>query len=215
MKPKSKKRWRLLALCYTAGLVVWLAVCGVHLALDMLHTQKGQMPYLELSLEDAAETKDVYWEDPQRLVTVGADPQLIFELPAGSYAGRFVFSGSHLRNGPGEMAVYYAAEGEPFSEKQKLWLTQTENGSWMVDLGGRKISRIRFDIASISGSIWQVEHFAVNPFKPAAAYFVPSVQTVALLLLAPLLVWAAISEAIAFFQPIFSRRRLERRWRQA
>ncbi|MDL2293699.1 hypothetical protein LJC60_03610 [Ruminococcaceae bacterium OttesenSCG-928-D13] len=222
LKQKPKRRGKLLALCYAAALLVWLALCGARLALDTAHIGSGELPRLELGfadfqpsgLFDGAE-RDL----PGTIISTDPDSQLIYEQAGGFYATRVVFDAAPLNKGAGEIVLYYttrpadsAGRPQDFSEARKVWARQDAAGRWVFDLDGRKVYRLRLDPDTTGGVVWRFNGVILNERVPVAFYFLPDLRQGVLLALLPLLFWAALCELLAFLQPLLARRRFERKW---
>lgn len=218
MTGKRKNRVKSLLLFYLAALVVWGTIGTVGLAQEVIRRENGTVEQSVLDVRDAV------WENITELdgwggqgvwlYSTNSDPQLIWELE-GVPVGLVRFDAQSYSRPGGEMVLYYTTRaGQPFSETQKLWARQDEEGRYIFDLGGRKIYGFRLDMDTAGGVIWQVNEISFNRDKPAWQFYVPDVQNGALLLLVPLLCWAAACELWAFLHPALVRYRFERRWRE-
>lgn len=220
MRRKTKRKWTMLWLCYGAVMLAWLLWCGGRLALDSWRAANGQMQRQELAPSDFSEkTSGIAfsgdWANDRYFTTTDADPQLHLAFNDGANVGRVVFSARAVNKPGGEMALYYNTKpGQDFSEARKLPAMQNANGGWVFDLQGRKVYALRLDPDSVGGVYWQVYHMVLNETKPPLAYFTPDALECFVLLFAPALLYAALAQLVAFFQPALSRRRLERRWQQ-
>lgn len=212
---KPKKRWKLLVLCYLAALLVWLVLCGLRLGRDTLAISEGTLAPTTLTMDDFVMEGFVYTQYENTFASTDPDPKLIYTPEGGAYVTRFVFKARPLTRGAGETVLYYTtAPGEDFSDAKKLWARQDAAGNWYFDLHGKTVYSLRLDPDTMGGVFWKVDGFTLNAAIAPAAYFVPGVQAAALLLLAPLLAWAVISELAVFLHPLLARRRFEKRWNQ-
>ena len=189
--------WRIPLLCYAITWALYVCACTLSLWNTNDRLQDGAAPQRTLAVADF-ELYGVEMLSPQngrqRFVSTDSDPQLIYLRPEGAYFTRFVFDATANHPG-GEMVLYYTTSPEQtFSEKQKLWAQQAEDGSWFFDLSGRLVYAIRFDPNTTSGVVWTVNHMSLNEEKPAWAYYFPSPQPIVLLLLLPGFAAACISE---------------------
>lgn len=84
------------------------------------------------------------------------------------------------------MTLYYTAQpGEAFSPQKRLTARADGEGRWYFDLGGRKVSALRFDPGTKGGVLWRNWAITLNEAKPPLAYFAPTAQTAFLLLFLP------------------------------
>ncbi|MGD9559004.1 MAG: hypothetical protein AB7V55_00165 [Oscillospiraceae bacterium] len=213
MSGRKARRLKWLVWCYVLAVVLWLAIGGATLLRDALRLSSGRLVQTPLTFGDfELESIRLLEDEPGRMVSTDPDPQMIYAPQQGFYATRLEFAARALNKAPGEMTLYYTTRtDEGFSDKNKLWARQRGDGSWYFDLGGRWVHRLRLDPDTAGGVLWQVEGIVLNARKPWPAYFVPDAGSVFLLLFAPAFAWAVLSEGIAFFSPVFARRRLAKR----
>lgn len=218
MRKKRKGGWRLPVLCYAAVLLVWLGICVGQLLRDVVRRENGSLAERELTIGDASDAFNVYpidgWDDTATwLLTQDSDPQLVWRLD-GAPATRLLFDAKAVNAPDGELVLYYTTgQDEGFSERKKVWATQTAGGQWMFELPGGAVQALRLDPGTAGGVVWRVERIRLNTPRAVWEYFVPTVQTAAVLLLLPLLCWGMLGELWAFVQPTLERRRFESRWK--
>lgn len=220
MRPRPKRKVRLLMLCYAAALLAWVLWGTVALVRANILRGNGSMPARPLQWAEAETATGLIetegWDaESLWLLSFDNDPQVVWHL-AGTRVQRLVFDATAVNSPAGEMVLYYTTRpDEPFSERNKLWAQQDGEGRYYFDLGGRRIERLRLDPDAAGGIIWQVRGITLNAAKPAFAYYRPDTLQMVALLLMPVLAWAFIGEAWAFVQPTLVKRRFESRWKQA
>lgn len=182
------RRWLLVPLCYLLAVLVYFGICAVSYFSASSRIKGGSMPSRTLHLEDFILESVIQLEDEngrQRFVSTDGDPKLVYSPAQPFYAGRFIFDAASNRPG-GEIVLYYITQpGQPFSENNKLWAQQADDGSWYFDLGGREVAALRLDSDTEGGVVWTVNRLALEAEKPLSAYFAPSAQQVMLLLILP------------------------------
>lgn len=207
MSKKSKKnkqkntpkiQWKLPLLFYIAALALYLLGCTYSFVQDHARTGSGAIVQQQMYLEDfTLQSIKVLEgaEGTEQFVSTDNDPQMIYYNPRGVYITRLVFNASPNKAG-GEMVLYYttAANQSNFTETQKLWARQAQDGSWYFDLGGKKIYALRLDPDTAGGVVWTVQNITLNPPKTFWAYFFPTAQPVFLLLLLPGLAAAVFAQ---------------------
>lgn len=219
MKKKHKKarRMLLLLLCYLGALLLWLGLCAFHLARDSWYQSRGQMPHQTLQPQDFTTASGVHfsedWQANSYFATADSDPQLILEFDQPQPVGLFIFDAQAVNKPPGEIVLYYTTRpGQPFSDRHKLWARQGDTNQWYFDLGGRKVTALRLDPDAVGGVFWQVQSMDLNMPKRTSFYFRPDGLESCILLFAPILAWAILGEAFAFFQPVYARKKMDNRW---
>lgn len=212
MKQKRRRRWPLLLAFYALALVVWLAVAGIGLLADNVRRANGTVAEQVLGFADFEMENLALVEDHEEwLVSTNTDPQLVYRPAGALHVGRVEFTARALNVPPGEMTLYYTTrEDESFTDAHRLWARRLPGGSWVFDLGGKRITALRLDPDTAGGVIWEVDGIVLNARKPTLSWFLPDALQAALLLCTPPLAWALVYEIVAFLSPIFARRRLSR-----
>ncbi len=204
---KLKKRLVLLGAVYALALVVWLCCGGVLLARDTQRAAGGELVRRELTLDDFEQTSGILMDHNNWFSTSDPDAWLLYTPQDGEVVNNIVIDATPISRASG-MALYYTTEqGEPFSEANKIWPSQSENGGWWFDVGGVQAASIRWDPDSLGGVHWQVHGIVLNEALPPQAYFVPSAQQWVMLFVVPLVLWAVLCEVVVFIRPIVKKRR--------
>lgn len=215
---KTKKRVRLLIICYVLALIVWLGYSGISLAVCSGARSGRNLVEQYLPTAFANDINNIEHIDSvdnaEWLLTMDSDPQIIWHL-GGVNVQQLIFNAKAVNAPGGEIVVYYTTrEGEDFSENKKIWAQQDRDGRWVFEFGLKRIHNLRIDPGPMGGVIWRVQQITLNAEKPWYSYFVPNTQGIALLLLLPCLVWGFVTEVWAFLQPQLAKRRFERRWEE-
>ncbi|MDL2252543.1 hypothetical protein LJC49_00515 [Ruminococcaceae bacterium OttesenSCG-928-I18] len=214
MKKQTKpKIWLVPALCYAAALLLYFGVCGFHLLADHLHRQSGQLEQKDLPF-DSFYAEGVLLKDNDDggtdIVSADPDPRLIYSPGEPFYATRFTFSAERCNKPGGEIVLYYTTRpGEDFSEQKRLSAQLAADGSWYFDLGGRRVTALRFDPDTSGGVLWRNWSITLNAQKPLADYFLPDARQVFALLFLPALLAAAMLEALHIRRNYLAARRGE------
>lgn len=199
MKPKKARLWIIPLICYGAAIVVYLAVCGIHLLVDTLRLQSGELERRELTTDSLFLDGVKLLENDEGgfdLISENPDPQIIYSPGAPFHASTFTFRASESSRGGGEMTLFYTTgPDEPYTERQRLWAQQHADGSWVFDLGGRQVQALRFDPDTVGGVAWRDWEMVLNEPKPVWRYFLPDARPVFLLLFLPGLAAALVVEA--------------------
>lgn len=196
MKKDYKRLKKALLAAYAAALLAYLLVCGISFVKASGRAGQSQT----LRLEDFTLQSIIQRPDEaglQCFVSTDADPHLVYRAAAQGqaeypvfYPGRLTFAAVPHKPG-GEIVVYYTttqgdAAAQNFSERNKLWARQANDGSWYFDFGSRGVTSLRIDPDTVQeGILWQVERIVLSDLRPAASYFVPSPLVLGVLLLLP------------------------------
>lgn len=199
MHGRFKRLTRALVLAYAAALVLYFALCGVAFARSRAWQAGGALTRRELPLAALTQNSILPRDGAgggERFVSTDGDPQLVYTQDgAPFYAGRVTFAATPHKPA-GEIALYYTtAEGQKYTEKQKIWAKQAPDGSWYFDLPQRRLYSLRIDPGTVGGVIWQVQRVVLNDVRPPASFFVPDALTLLLLLCAPGFLVALTAEA--------------------
>ena len=194
------KRWQVMVVlvCYGAALLFYLAVCGFQLLADQLHMQNGQLQKRDLPFDSFYAEGVVLSDNPEGgtdLVSSDPDPRLVYSPGEPFYVSRFTFAAETSNKPGGEMVLYYTTRpGEDFSEQKKLSAQRGEDGNWFFDLGGKKVTALRFDPDTTGGVLWRNWSITLNDEKPVIDYFLPDARVIFVLLFVPAFLLAVLME---------------------
>ena len=158
----------LVAACYLLALALWALWALGNAGWDALGFAAGRLTTVEVPLsslqsQDIALTGDGLW------VTVGADPQFIL---AGGQPTRSVFLATDAA--PAGFEAYWAAAGQDFSLRRRVYAEAVEGGVLLVLPEGA--ATLRIDPAAGAGVVLaegENASLTVNPPVAFWRYFVP------------------------------------------
>ncbi len=211
--PMKRKSWKVVALCYAGALLLYFGICGAQFFLDTQHRQDGQLIERTLFFESFYVEGVLLAENEQGgtdLISTDTDPRMVFSLGEPFYATLFTFSAQQVSRPGGEMQLYYTTQpGEEFSAQKRLTAQEAEDGTWVFDLGGRKVQALRFDLDTTGGILYRDWHVTLNESKPPSAYFLPSSRQVFWLLFLPALTSALLVAGIEIWGNFASQKKKE------
>ena len=192
------KAKNLLAVCYLAALAFWLCHGAVGLVQAVRYGGQG-LSYAgtQLSLSDLELVGIRTWQDEtqpgaQLFVSTDNDPQMYWDGTVYLETLRLRMAQSKPA---GAVALYYLRPGQAdYSEKQKVYATQTGPDTYEFQLGGVLCSGLRLDPDTVGGVYSRLDELTLNPPRHWYRRFLPTAGQGILLLALPLAAAAVLSE---------------------
>ena len=200
---KKKQVYLLVALVY-GGVLLCNIVYGLYsFTADSIARANGTLQTQQLSFDDF-ETQLMEVQSATRAVTDGEDPQLILRnLGTKCVSVRFDISFS---KNPGEVTLYYAAQGEDFSKEKKIWGKAKSDGSYTFALPRTDIAAVRIDPTNMSGVEMNLNSFTLNAPHSFFSYFKFTYEDAFFFLIYPGLAAAFLGYFISEFWPALQSR---------
>ena len=188
---------KLVAACYLAALLLWLAQGVGVLVQTAWYAHEGIAGERVLSMDDLEMISIKRYENAQDpdgawYVSTDSDPQFFWE--GNAWVRQVVLDVEHLRPGNG-VELYYRLPGQAlYSARQTVYAERDAQGRFVFDLGGRLVSGLRIDPDSIGGIPARFNALVIDPPQGWYTAFVPDAGQWLLLLFLPLLLSALVAE---------------------
>lgn len=188
---------KLLAACYLASLLVWLAHGAGVLVQTAWYAREGLAGQRQLAFEELDPVAVKPYEneqDPNGIwyVSTDSDPRLYWEHSA--WVRRVVLRIEHQKPGCG-VELYYKLPGQSdYSTRQVAYAERDADGNFVFDLGGLLVSGLRIDPDSVGGVLTRFDGLTLNPPQSWFSVFVPGAGQWLLLLGLPLAAAALVAE---------------------
>lgn len=169
-----RRRGMVLAVCYAAFALAWLALGAAHLAQDAMARASGS---LQTSWLTAADFTLVDLDVPEDglLRTLSSDPQMHLDVSGRTVRNLTVYA--VFEGSPREMCLYYTTRpGEDFSQDRRVFAVADGN-TYRYTLPHTSISALRLDICSPAENESVdilLEGIELNAPATAASYFLPN-----------------------------------------
>lgn len=203
------KKWlkQPLVKAYLIAFAVWILLFLVGTAKSFRNSTQGNgeeivVPLNEVQFVALVEQKpDKAIPEGDWLVSSDSDPQIRWNC-SGRYIEQIQMKMKSLWP-TGAVVLYYRTVGQKvFSPMQMVYAQQQRDGSYLFDIGGKRLEEIRIDPASQGGVILQLEE--IRTISKGIHAIVPSWQQLALLLGLPPLILAiwqiALKDVFSYFQ---------------
>lgn len=163
---KRHKSACILAGCYILGLLVWLALHTGQYIDNKAAYKSGKLATAELSLELLDYNEDIVMLDDGTLLTIGADPQLLFKN-GGLYAENITLDFTYSRQ-PGPVNVFWKKDEQSYSLRNMAYPVKPEAGQNDEDEEYKENkTETKEDkegyIAHIISSARRTPHFSTSP----------------------------------------------------
>ncbi len=189
---------------YTTIITVFLLFSLFSFAIDQLLLLTGRIATVELTTFTSFDTFDFILnesvEPAKTGITSTQDVKLVLDdfNELGTDFIRTVHMDMSFSQHPGEVVLFYAKEGEDFSDAKKIWAKQQNDGIYTFTLPRtQQIDKIRIDPSSVYNNELYLNHITLNGSLTLSKYFTLSNEQIFNFLLYPLL-------ACAFSYYIFS-----------
>lgn len=184
-----RRRRAIPVICYLVAFLVWLLL-GVGAAVsDAMARASGRLEELTLHAADFALvdlTLTASDAESETLVTTTGDPQMILEDLSG-YTVRTMRVWASYEGDAREMCLYYTTRpGEPYSQDNRVYPAQQDEGSYLYVLPRTQIVSLRLDPCSPDEGRTVTMHLsriALN--TDVGGYFIPSWYQIFCLILYP------------------------------
>lgn len=199
MKTKHQAfQWRpwLLGGFYLAALLLWL-LCGAVNALGAAALSVWSPARGDFRLEGMKEREEPYADYTAPLVSTDADPQMLYTVPVTINGVSFRLRG-HLPTGT--PALYYRKPGEQAYHILYPRSYDAAKGEYIFVCGVLQNVELRLDPVTTAGCIFELSDLQFNVRQPLLWYFIPSLDTAALLAVCPLLTFAAVCEIVSLLK---------------
>ena len=170
-----RRRRAIPVICYLVAFLVWLLLGAGAAVSDAMARASGRLEELTLH---AAES--------ETLVTTTGDPQMILEDLSG-YTVRTMRVWASYEGDAREMCLYFTTQpGEPYSQDNRVYPAQQDDGSYLYVLPRTQIVSLRLDPCSPDEGRTVTMHLsriALN--TDVGGYFIPSWYQIFCLILYP------------------------------
>lgn len=183
MKKIKLNKKTLLPACYMTYLLLWMAVQLVYFIGDGLRPEQP----LDAAL---ASVENMTIAGDGLFVTENTDPQLIFT--GLDTRVRLVQLSADFSITPGEMELFYSKNPDGgFSAAKRVIGIPQADGSYLYRLPAGRVGSLRIDPGTAGGNEIRIRKILLNPYLPAAAYFVPNLRDIFAFAVLPALALAA------------------------
>ena len=184
-----RRRRAIPVICYLVAFLVWLLLGAGAAVSDAMARASGRLEELTLHAADFALvdlTLTASDAESETLVTTTGDPQMILEDLSG-YTVRTMRVWAGYEGDAREMCLYYTTRpGEPYSQDNRVYPAQQDDGSYLYVLPRTQIVSLRLDPCSPDEGRTVTMHLsriALN--TDVGGYFIPSWYQIFCLILYP------------------------------
>lgn len=161
------------ALCALAAAVLWLLSAVFLLAFDSLCYATGRLTPQTVTLADSElyTLEQLEFLSADTLVSTEGDSKLF--LTPGQPVRTLRLVAEYSQDGS-EKDLYYHLPGQGYSQKLRLWPTQTAGEEYSYTVPFYAGQNLRLDLCDRSGIEVRVKAIVLNEPQPWYSYFVPS-----------------------------------------
>ncbi len=184
---------------YAIIITVFLLFSLFSFASDKILMLTGHISQVELTSFTSFDTFDFILNESDEQAKTGVtntqDVKLVLDdfSETGTDIIRTVHMDMSFSLHPGEVVLFYAKEGEDFSDAKKIWAKQQNDGVYTFTLPRtQKIDKIRIDPSSVYNNELYLNSITLNSSLTLSKYFTLSNEQIFNFLLYPLLTCAFI-----------------------